>query len=127
MPEGIDLLGEARTALRAAQALFEGGFYGDAVTRAYYAMLYAARALLASKGVAPKSHGGTLQALGRHFVLPGLMGSDLAKAFGIALQSRQRADYGSLTAFTRAQSSEVLASAREFVAFAESLLAPKGP
>jgi uncharacterized protein (UPF0332 family) len=64
LSEAADLLREARQALRAAELLLGGGHHGDAVTRAYYAMLYAARGLLAAKGVHPRSHGGVLRALG---------------------------------------------------------------
>lgn len=125
MPESADLLREARQALRAAEALVANGFFGDAVTRAYYAMFYAARALLATKQVYPKTHGGVLRALGLHFVTQGLLSKDLAAAFGVALEARQRADYGSLTAFTRDQTSEIVDSARRFVDRADSLLSSR--
>ncbi len=125
--EATALLREARQALHAADVLHQAELHGDAVTRAYYAMFYAARALLATRGVHPKTHGGVLQALGEHYVKPGLLPPDSAKAFGLALESRQRADYGSLTAFSRAQADEILESARAFVEHASRLVggAPK--
>jgi uncharacterized protein (UPF0332 family) len=122
LPEAEGLLREGRQALRAAEVLHRSGLYGDAVTRAYYAMLYAARALLATRGVHPRTHGGVLQALGLHYVKPGLLARDLAKAFGLALESRQRADYGSLIDFSQAQAEEILGSARAFVERVERLM-----
>lgn len=122
MPEAADLLREARQALRAADALFEGGHYGDSVTRAHYAMFYAGRGLLAAKGVHPRTHGGVLQALGLHYVGAGLLSREMAASFGRALEARQRADYGSLTAFSKDQAAIILEEARRFVDHAIRIL-----
>ena len=50
-----DLVLAAET-LSAAEYLLRGGYSNDAVSRAYYAMFYAARALLASHNLHPKGH-----------------------------------------------------------------------
>jgi len=39
----------AEEKLEAAEYLLEGGFYNDAVSRAYYSMFYSAKALLSLK------------------------------------------------------------------------------
>jgi uncharacterized protein (UPF0332 family) len=46
MPAQDALLKKAREGLAAAQYLVAGGYYDFAVARAYYAMFYAAQALL---------------------------------------------------------------------------------
>ena len=46
--------------LKVVKSLFATGFYSDAVSRAYYAMFYAARALLSEKNIYPKAHRGVI-------------------------------------------------------------------
>ena len=59
MPDEVDeLLTRAEDRLRAARHLLAGSHFSDAVSRAYYAMYFAATALLLSKGVATKTHSG---------------------------------------------------------------------
>lgn len=125
MPEAADLLREARQALRAAELLFEAGHYGDSVTRAYYAMFYAARGLLVPKRVHPRTHGGVLRALGLQYVEAGLLPRDAVADLGRTLEARQRADYGSLTAFSEDQATAILEGARRFVDRAGRLLEPR--
>ena len=64
--------------LRAAEDNIRRGFYGVAVTRAYYAMFYAASALLVSEGIARSKHSGVHAAFGQHFVKTGLIETEYA-------------------------------------------------
>ena len=50
------LLHEAFEKLHSAEYLFDGHFYKDSVSRAYYAMLHAAKALLSLRAIYPKTH-----------------------------------------------------------------------
>jgi len=43
------LLHESEETLQASKLLYDNGFYGDAINRVYYAMLYVAKPLLAKK------------------------------------------------------------------------------
>jgi uncharacterized protein (UPF0332 family) len=60
-------LSRARRDLEAAESNLLHGYYAVAVTRAYYAMLYAASALLATKGISRSKHSVVLAAFGEHF------------------------------------------------------------
>jgi hypothetical protein len=51
-------------AAKAAQELLRLGLLNDAVSRAYYAALHFARALLLTEGVEPKTHGGVRRCWG---------------------------------------------------------------
>lgn len=53
-------LDRAHQDLQAAESNLRQGFYTVAVTRAYYAMFYAANALLAAKGISRSKHSGVL-------------------------------------------------------------------
>lgn len=57
----------ARIRLEAATVLVEEGFPSDAVTRTYYAVFSAAKALLRSQGLKAKTHRGTNTLLHKHF------------------------------------------------------------
>ncbi len=52
--------------------LLQNQFYNNAVNRLYYACFYAVSALLVSKEIQSKTHSGTKQMFGLHFVKLGL-------------------------------------------------------
>jgi len=87
------LLNDAHESLEAARVILENGFYRDAISRAYYAMFYAASALLRAKGVVTKSHRGVIAKFGLEFVNTGIVEKYYAKALSLAETSKERADY----------------------------------
>ena len=125
MPESDDLTKAATESLEAARLLASRGFHPDAVSRAYYAIPYAARAALASRGIAVKTHGGILQRFGELFVTPGLLPSELTTAFGKAMAIRNRADYSTAVRPGKEDSEAVLKDAERFVEAVRGLLSEK--
>jgi len=65
LPEPEDLLRAGVETLRSAWILLEHGQLANAISRAYYAMVYPARALLARRGLSPRTQGGSSISLGR--------------------------------------------------------------
>jgi len=63
-----ELIAKAERSLRAAERLLEAGDHDFAVSRAYYAMFYAARALLLTRNVRRSKHSGVLAAFNSEFV-----------------------------------------------------------
>jgi uncharacterized protein (UPF0332 family) len=126
LPEVPLYLDRAHRALQPAESNLQQGFYGVAVTRAYYAMFYAASALLASKGISRSKHGGVLSAFGEHFVKTGLIETEYAKMLGHAFDSRLDSDYD--IAFTAEQTLavDVLQDAQRFVEGTEAYLRQAG-
>ena len=59
-------------AKKATKLLFDNSLLKDAVSKLYYSLLYAVRALLLTKGLEPKSHEGALRLFGLHFVKAGI-------------------------------------------------------
>ncbi len=51
-----DLMARAEQSRSAARLLIDNGFLAEAISRAYYAMFYAATALLHSEGIAVSKH-----------------------------------------------------------------------
>jgi len=94
LPEPDDMIRAGEEALRSAQILLSEGLWADAISRAYYTMVYAARALLASKGLAPRTHRVAIQLFVQEFVRTGLFPSGVAKLLTATMAFRDRADYG---------------------------------
>jgi uncharacterized protein (UPF0332 family)/predicted nucleotidyltransferase len=109
-------------ALDDARAGLEQGRHRWAVNRGYYAMFYAATALLLSEGLAFSRHRGVINAFSERFIktgrFPGALGGALSRAF----QIRNVADYAPGERITAKQASEVVRNAEEFVSTSERLL-----
>ncbi len=119
-------LDRARTDLEAAESNLQQGYYAVSVTRAYYAMFYAASALLASEGITRSKHSGVLAAFGERFAKPGLIEADYAKALGHAFDARLDSDYDITFTTDRGLAQDVLDEAQRFVERAEQYLREAG-
>ena len=126
VPEAQLCLDRAHVDLRAAQGNLEQGFFGVAITRAYYAMFYAASALLASKGISRSKHAGVHSAFGEHFVKTGLIETEYAKMLGHAFDSRLDSDYDITFVAERTLAEGILHDAGSFVERVESYLCQAG-
>ena len=127
MPSEIQLyLNRARQDLHATQINLEQALYEVAVSRAYYAMFYAATALLASQGISRSKHSGVRAAFGEYFVKTGLIETEYAKMLGQAFDHRLDSDYNVSFAADRALAENVLNNAQRFVDQAEQYLQQAG-
>lgn len=79
-------MGRAHEMLEAAQFLSEEGFLPESLSRAYHALLSAARAALASRDLFAKVHRGTLQTFGQEFIETGDLPRDLGRTFASLLE-----------------------------------------
>jgi uncharacterized protein (UPF0332 family) len=87
-------LEQAQTALEDARFLFEGNRSPQSVVnRAYYAMFYAALALLQKISKVPSRHAGVISLFDIEFVLRGFFSQKLSKDFHKAFELRQVSDY----------------------------------
>ncbi len=122
-------LERARQALGAAELLHKGGYYADAVSRAYYAVFHAASALLASIGRLVRTHDGLRSAIGEHFVRPGRLPPRFGRLLARTAADRNDADYNTSSTFTAEDAQSTISDAREFVAMVEAIVAspPPGP
>ena len=69
------------------------GFYNTAVNRMYYACFYAVSALLIAHQIEVKSHDGTRQKFGQHFVLTGIVPKEFGKFYRMIFEKRSAGDY----------------------------------
>lgn len=83
----------AQQMLQVADHNLADGFYASAINRAYYAIFYAANALLATKGLSRSKHSGVIAAFRQHFVKPGLIEDEYSDTYGRVMANRHVGDY----------------------------------
>lgn len=116
------LLDLARESVSAARLLLDQGYHRFAASRAYYAMFYAAEALLASRGEYYSRHAGVIAAFGREFAKTGEMDPKYHRWFIDAQDLRTTSDYAALVEPSVDQAGETISRADEFIRAAGSLL-----
>ena len=109
-----DLVLAAET-LSAADYLLKGGYYNDAVSRAYYAMFYASRAILASRNLHPKGHKGLVLQFGLELVKKGFIEETYGRALSHAKERRETVDYNIDAVMTPEEAEIIIEDARKFV------------
>jgi uncharacterized protein (UPF0332 family) len=83
----------ARQAVDTGRLVTAHDDYIAAVNRAYYAIFYAANALLATRGLERSKHSGVIAAFRQHFVKTGLVEPVFSEFYGKAMENRRAADY----------------------------------
>lgn len=114
-------LAKGRDQLVGARAALSGGSAGVAVSAAYYAMFYAARAMLSEEDLFARTHDGTWQLVRETLALTGRFPIALVRAAQAAQALRVATDYeDAWPSLDRA--SEALAVAERFVDEATALI-----
>lgn len=112
----------ARQALDTGEFIKQQGDYTFAVNRAYFAMFYAANALLTTKGLQQNKHVGLLADFRQHFVKTGIMEPKYGETIGRALDDRLAGDEA-LQEFGQETAADHLTHAESFVRRVEEVLA----
>lgn len=119
-------LEQARTALDDARYLLGGHRSPQGiVNRAYYAMFYAAVALLQKIGKIPSKHIGVISLFDTEFVLKGIFPKELSRNFHKAFELRQVSDYRVIERITPRKAEEALIKAEGFVKAVEQYFADR--
>jgi uncharacterized protein (UPF0332 family) len=121
-PRSAEFIVAARRRLAAAAASL-GADPASALSAAYYAMLYAARAALSERDLYAKTHAGTWHQLRVTFVEPGLIDADLVSAAQRVQARRERADYEAWAA-PEEQARQVIDLATRFLTAIEGVIGP---
>lgn len=125
-PEQAALLEKARRSIRSAQAQIELGDYDFAASRAYYAMFYAAEAMLLGKELSFSKHSAVIAAFGLHFVRAGIVPSEFQRYLTEGDSLRNVSDYDVGPPVKREDAEQQAARAREFVTEVARLLQGRG-
>ena len=121
------LLAKARDSIRGAELLARDGLYDFAVSRAYYAMLYAAEALLLQQDLRFSSHGAVIAAFGQHFAKPEIIARKFHHYLIDAQDSRVQGDYDIRSTQTADDAGLAINRAHEFIKCAEDFLTAHEP
>ena len=124
--ESVLYVEHARQMLEVAAHNLANGFYGSAINRAYYAIFYAANALLATRGLSRSKHSGVIAAFRQHFVKPGLIESEYSYIYGRVMDNRHVSDYEIQLPIDAQVAEDDLRDARRFVERIERFLQQGG-
>jgi uncharacterized protein (UPF0332 family) len=122
MEESTDLtdprtwLQVAEIKLEHAHQIFDIDLYDDAISRAYYAMFYAAKAALLNEGMDLRKHSAAIAKFREKFVITGQVEADYLRYLGRAQGARERSDYVPFISAIREDAIEILSMAESFLA-----------
>ena len=105
----------ADEALSVAKLNLDNDFYAAAINRSYYAIFYAANALLATQKLARSKHSGVLSAFRQHFIKTGIVSTELSEIYAQVMDDRHEGDYEILAATSKKDAEIDLLQARLFV------------
>ena len=104
----------AREGVASARTLADTGHAAVAISTAYYAMLYGARAALSERDRHARSHAGTWALFREEFVLTGDFDVELAQAAQRAQARREASDYAA-ESFELSEAYGLVATAERFI------------
>ncbi|MFD1144859.1 HEPN domain-containing protein [Larkinella insperata] len=118
------LLEKSDRALEDAQYLyFERKSYEASISRAYYAMFYAAEAALLTKGETTVTHKGLSMLFSKHFIKGGLLEPEYGRMLSNVFRQRQLSDYEIRFEANAQDADLVIDNAESFIQRIKSLLA----
>ncbi len=120
--EILGMLAKARRYLHSAEVLRQQQDFDSAVSRLYYAMFYAAEALLLTRGQTFSSHRAVVSAFAQHFVKSGLLSKELHQWLREAFEKRQISDYEFLNGMGEADVLDLQVKAERFLGQTEIFL-----
>ncbi|MCX5809558.1 MAG: HEPN domain-containing protein [Proteobacteria bacterium] len=118
-------LEKADHALKVAEKLIEDGFAPDAASKIYYAMFYAAQALLKCEGIDVVKHSAVESAFGYYFAKPGRIDPKYHRILIDARKVREIADYDILEEIIEPVATLKVEAGREFLNEIKRLLQEK--
>ena len=117
----------AEECLGAAFLCTSGGFYADAISRAYYAVLHAAKSVLRLRGIDARSHTGVMNLFGSNMILTDLIEVRWSNEIDFLHELRIEADYRLSSTFAEADARQSCERAQAFLNRIRPLLAGTVP
>lgn len=115
-------LENSKEKLKSARILLENNQFKDSLSRSYYAMFTAARALLATKRLDSSKHTGVVSLFNQHFVKTGIVSKDLGRILMKGKDLRQDGDYKDFVEVSMEEAQSQYGEAEEFVKQTEKVL-----
>lgn len=114
----------ARQSLQAAQTLLDDEYEDFAASRAYYAVFYAATALLLKDELERGKHSGVIAGIHQHFVKIGKLSKELGRDLNWLFELRSVGDYGGVAHVSHIDAEKAIEVAKQFMKAAEGLILP---
>ncbi len=118
-------LNSAKERLQVAENLFNLGYYLDAVSKSYYAIFQAARAILATLELDSHKHSGVISLFNQNFVKTGLLPKEFRKIIVSAQDLRLSSDYDDFYKVSKEEAEASLENAKIFIDGVEIYLRQK--
>jgi uncharacterized protein (UPF0332 family) len=115
-------LENAHEMLAVAKLNLDNDYYGSACNRSYYAVFYAASALLFTKGISLGKHSAVLAAFRQHFIRTGELDVKWSRIYQRIMSHRQTSDYDINLRVEREQAAGDIRDAQAFVEDVEQWL-----
>lgn len=114
----------AEQAVDAAQKLLLDGYYDFSASRAYYAVFYAASALLLNEGLEFRKHTGVIAAIHQRYIKTGTLEKEMGQNLNWLFELRSIGDYGVTVHVPKADAKQAIKAARGFLQKVRSILNP---
>jgi uncharacterized protein (UPF0332 family) len=101
--------------LLTAKILIKEGDFESSVSRTYYAMFFAAQAMLLSKKLSYSSHKMTISGFGENFIKTNIFPKEMGREFNRAFDKRQLSDYYHTFIIDKKDAEDLLKSGKIFV------------
>lgn len=109
------LIAKSEHALKVAEELIKAGYPPDAASKIYYAMFYAAQALLKANNIDVTKHSAVESSFGYHFAKAGKIDAKYHKMLIEARKIREIADYDIQDEIVEPEASLKVEQGKEFV------------
>ena len=115
-------LERAEKSIQAAKELATSGFYDFAASRSYYAVFYAATAVLLDEGLEFSKHSGVIASIHQRLVKTGKLDKELGKELNWLFELRNVGDYGVTIHVSQKDTEKAIRLAENFLRIIKSLL-----
>lgn len=105
----------AEERLTAAKVLMEKNLFKDAISRAYYSIFQATRAVLATEKLDAHKHSGVISFFNKHFVKTGIFSREYSKILKSARDLREAGDYDDFYIVTKEEAQSAINNAEKFI------------
>ena len=105
----------AEEKLLSSKLLLEGGKYKDSISRSYYSIFSAIRAVLSFKGQDFKKHSAIISVFRKEYIKTGIFDKRYSDIIGAAFDDRNRSDYDEFFMFFKEDAINQYNNAKEFL------------
>jgi uncharacterized protein (UPF0332 family) len=113
---------KAKMLLKDAEILLQSGSFSSSANRSYYAILAAARSLLALRGTDPETQEGVKVFLWKEYIKPRLLPMEAGEIFRMLQARRMDSDYCDYIEIGSDEATDSVRKARQFIFEADRVL-----